>query len=44
MTDQTPETTQDRALLQTLARSDPDFAAFSAHSGALRRTRRDRPH
>lgn len=26
------------ALLQTLARSDPDFAAFSAHSGALAAT------
>ncbi len=34
MTNPTPNTAQDRSLLQTLARSDPDFAAFSAQCAA----------
>jgi len=38
MTDPTPQTPDQCALLQTLARSDPDFAAFSTHSGALAAT------
>lgn len=38
MTEPTPDTAKDRALLQTLARSDPDLAASSAHSGAFAAT------